>query len=91
MGVGLVLCVVLAIGSGALSCQPGVLNCDEFPEAAVCIVDGTGGGMGGDVPPPAGCSGINVTSLADMETNFLASRCGTGPMGTRTMGFGTGG
>jgi hypothetical protein len=76
----------LALGAG--SCSPGSLPPD-FPTATGgTMITGTGGaggmggmgGTGGAPPGPAaaGCASLQVTTLAEFETKFIAPKCGMG-------------
>lgn len=71
------------------SCAPGVIECPE-PGPHACDtgtgakggVTGAGGAAGAPVIPtetserPAGCAGLEVVTVDDFESKFIALRCG---------------
>jgi hypothetical protein len=76
----------LVLGAG--SCSPGSLPTDFNTPITTGGTGGTGGapptggtGGGGGMPPgpaAAGCGSLQVTTLADFETKFIAPKCGMG-------------
>jgi hypothetical protein len=85
--------IVFAIGTGT-SCSPGGIdNPDQFitgaggsgtggAGAAPGGAGGGGAGGAGGSPPasaaPEACGRLNIATLADVETKFIAPRCGMG-------------
>src|SRR4051812_38706834 len=86
VGLGLAAAfVVIAIGAGT-SCSPGSIdNPDIYTTGAGGSGGGGAGGAGGagGSPPPAAdapgaCGRLNISRVADVETKFVAPRCGMG-------------
>ena len=75
MGAVAIGLAVLVTGSW-LACSPGELDCGKVN----CDAGGTGGGGGGIAGStggaPAACGNIGIKSLAEVETKFIATKCG---------------